>query len=112
MNMSMKLIKTAFDKISNGSKTIEIRVYDEKRQKLGVGDKITFALLPTKTKKITKTVTGLCISRSFVDLFKVIDSKKAGWENPKSTEEMVEDMRKFYSEEEEKQYGVVAIYFE
>ena len=34
----MKLKRTPFDKIRNGSKTIELRLNDEKRQKVNIGD--------------------------------------------------------------------------
>ena len=38
----MKLKRAPFDKIRNGSKTIELRLNDEKRQKVNIGDFIEF----------------------------------------------------------------------
>ena len=36
----MKLNESPFERIKNGTKTIEFRLYDEKRQQVKVGDKI------------------------------------------------------------------------
>ena len=38
----MKLYESPFEKIKSGRKTIELRLYDEKRQKVEEGDTITF----------------------------------------------------------------------
>ena len=38
----MKLKLSPFEKIENGSKMIELRLFDEKRQKVQVGDFIEF----------------------------------------------------------------------
>ena len=42
----MKLNESPFERIKNGSKTMEFRLYDEKRQKVKIGDKIEFSKLP------------------------------------------------------------------
>ena len=39
----MKLNKSPFERIKNGTKTIEFRLFDEKRQQIKVGDKIEFS---------------------------------------------------------------------
>ena len=41
MLYKMKLNKSPFERIKNGTKTIEFRLYDEKRKQIKVGDKIT-----------------------------------------------------------------------
>ena len=38
----MKLNSEMFDKVKSGKKTYEVRLLDEKRQKIGVGDTIIF----------------------------------------------------------------------
>ena len=38
----MKLHPEPFAKIKDGSKTIELRLYDEKRQRISIGDTIRF----------------------------------------------------------------------
>ena len=47
MTHYMNLVPSAFAKIANGSKTIELRLNDEKRQRINVGDKIIFNLSST-----------------------------------------------------------------
>ena len=38
----MKLLEDPFDRIKNGIKTIEFRLFDEKRRLIKIGDKIEF----------------------------------------------------------------------
>ena len=38
----MKLAPSPFEMIRNGKKTIELRLYDEKRKSISNGDRITF----------------------------------------------------------------------
>lgn len=40
----MRLHKEPFELIKNGSKTIELRLYDEKRQMINLGDTITLKI--------------------------------------------------------------------
>ena len=46
----MKLNESPFEMIKNGTKTIEFRLYDEKRQGVKIGDKIEFSKLPDLQK--------------------------------------------------------------
>ena len=40
------LHKMKLERIKNGTKPIEFRLYDEKRQQIKIGDKIEFSKLP------------------------------------------------------------------
>ena len=55
----MKLNESPFERIKNGTKTIEFRLYDEKRQKIKVGDKIEFSKLPDLDEKILVEVLDI-----------------------------------------------------
>ena len=44
----MSLNPAPFEKIKNGEKSIEIRLYDEKRRGVKIGDIIIFSKLPEK----------------------------------------------------------------
>ena len=48
----MKLTEVPFEEIKNGTKTIEFRLYDEKRQQIKLGDKIEFSKLPDLQEKL------------------------------------------------------------
>ena len=52
MKHSMKLLDIPYDKILSGKKSIEIRLFDEKRQKINIGDFIEFSKLPNLEDKI------------------------------------------------------------
>lgn len=51
----MKLNRDPFEKIKSGSKTIEMRLFDEKRQRISVGDFIEFSSADNLPKKNTDT---------------------------------------------------------
>lgn len=55
----MKLNESPFERIKNGTKTIEFRLYDEKRQQIKVGDKIEFSKLPDLQEKLEVDVMEL-----------------------------------------------------
>lgn len=42
MRHTMKLKEDPFERMKNGTKTIEFRLYDEKRRKIKVGMKLIF----------------------------------------------------------------------
>ena len=52
MRHTMKLKEDPFERMKNGTKTIEFRLYDEKRRKIKVGDEIEFFKLPKLQERI------------------------------------------------------------
>jgi ASC-1-like (ASCH) protein len=55
----MSLYEQPFNNILCGSKTIEIRLNDEKRRKVIVGDYIVFSRLPEQVEKLKVQVVEL-----------------------------------------------------
>lgn len=106
----MSLTSVPFDKIKNGNKTIEIRLYDEKRRGVKVGDIIVFSRLPDKNEKIEVEVIGLSIFKSFHDLFSNFAKSKFGHDKTLTIEDQIQLQREHYTAEEEKQNGVVGIH--
>ncbi len=106
----MSLTSVPFDKIKNRKKTIEIRLYDEKRRGVKVGDVIVFSRLPDKEEKIKVKVVGLSIFKSFHDLISHFDKSKFGHDQALSIEDQIQLQREHYTPEEEKQNGVVGIH--
>ncbi len=106
MKHFMKLQSRPFQKIVSGEKTIEVRLYDEKRQQVYVGDEIEFTEIGDAEKKITKTVTHLSLYKTFRELFESRDPKMFGGE---SVEGLLTQIKQFYSTEDEEKYGVVGI---
>ncbi len=104
----MHLHTEPFESIVKGIKTIEIRLYDEKRKNITVGDSIQFIKKTNPHETITVFVLELITCRSFKELFHTIDHKQLC--NFKLTsQQFTNNMYKYYSPEEEKKYGVLGI---
>lgn len=103
----MKLRLSPFEKIKNGSKTIELRLYDEKRQKVQVGDFIEFSCLDDETQKIQTRVTALHHFGSFAELFAAIPKEKFGYASAETPNPNYMD--EYYPREKQEQYGVLGI---
>lgn len=108
MRHTMKLKEDPFERMKNGTKTIEFRLYDEKRRKIKVGDEIEFFKLPKLQERILVRVKNLYRGDSFKNLFKIIFPDKDNKEINNKTEEML----KYYTHEQEKEYDVIGIEIE
>ncbi|MGM9882244.1 MAG: ASCH domain-containing protein [Bacilli bacterium] len=106
MKHEMKLNNGPFDSIKNGTKTIEMRLNDEKRQKLKVGDLIEFTNRATN-EKISVRIKNLFKYDNFEELYKHFDKRKLGYDDNDTID--YKDMEKYYSKEEQNKYGVVGI---
>lgn len=67
MTHYMNLVPSAFKNIADGSKTIELRLNDEKRQRINAEDTIVFNCYSTKDI-ITAQVSGLHKFSDFKEL--------------------------------------------
>ena len=109
--IEMKLREEPFLQIKNGEKTVELRLYDEKRRGLRIGDTVIFSKYGNENEKISVTVTGLYRDESFLSLFRSEKMLFAGGFLGYSREAAASLMRKYYTEEQERKYGVLAIEF-
>ena len=107
----MKLNAEAFEKMKARTKTVEIRLLDEKRRNLKVGDEIKFFKLPERSETIIVKVKKLERFASFREIFGKIDKKLFGHDGL-TTERQLERIYKIYSEEDEKKLGALAIFVE
>ena len=109
MVVNMKLSSEPFKKIEEGTKTVELRLLDEKRKGIQVGDYIKFSDLGSTNIIVTKVVE-LTYANSFEELFsKITDKNSMGFSEDATLQDMIEDMETYYSKEEQGQYGVVGI---
>ena len=106
MKHEMNLHDEPFKLIQNGSKTIEMRLNDEKRQLLNVDDTIEFTNRVTLEKIETKIIK-LYYYDSFKELYENFDKISIGYKEDE--EAKPEDMEMYYSKEDIEKYGVVAI---
>ena len=79
MEHKMKLKDKPFNSIKNGTKTVELRLYDEKRRLLKENDTIEFTNLVTGETLLVK-VLELCIYDNFEELFKYFDKVSMGFD--------------------------------
>ena len=107
MEHSFNLKQVYFDLIKQKIKIYEIRLYDEKRKLLSVGDQLNF-IASESGETIKTTITELIFFSSFKEMIKSLNSKDIGFEN-KTDEEIFSTYRQFYSSEQEQKYGVLAI---
>ena len=99
----MKLNESPFEMIKNGTKTIEFRLYDEKRQGVKIGDKIEFSKLPDLQEKLLVDVLELYQEDTFERLFRKLSF------NEEEVIRKTRAMHEIYSPEKEQQYGVLGI---
>ncbi len=102
----MNLAPSAFDSINTGKKTVEMRLNDEKRAKVNVGDEIEFENTATR-RKIRCAVVNLTRYQDFFELYTHFDKTVIGYEVNEAAN--AEDMYTYYSPEQIKKYGVLAI---
>ena len=110
MKHEMKLNNKAFNNIKSGIKKFELRLYDDRRKNINLGDTIIFHNLNNLEDTISVKVLALLRYPSFADLFKDIDYKLCGSAN--SLEEKLERVHTFYTIEQEKKHGILAIKIE
>ena len=107
----MKLQPEYYNYILNGTKRIEIRLNDEKRSKIKIGDTIKFLKEPELNESFKAKVVGLLRYNSFEDMFKDFDISVLS-DKSMSKEELIDVLEQFYTKEKQEQYGVLGIKIE
>lgn len=105
---NMKLESAAFEMIKSGQKTIELRLYDEKRKRLREGDEIVFTNLSTG-EIITTKIFKLHIFDSFNTLYEKLPLLRCGYTEENVCKATPTDMERYYSSDKQNEYGVVGI---
>ena len=105
----MKLNDKPFNLIKRRFKTYELRLFDEKRSKIEVGDYIEFTNRTDNNKQLLVEVVGIHRFKTFKDLYKDIPLERSGYLSTELDGASHLDMLEFYDEEKQSFYGVVAI---
>ena len=105
----MSLASGPFRMVEDGEKTIELRLNDEKRQKLRVGDIIRFENAGDPDDAIHVRVVALYPFASFAELYRALPLEKCGYTPEQSAHASPEDMNIYYTEEEQRRRGVLGI---
>ena len=105
----MNLQPKYYDFIKNGTKRIELRLYDEKRQQIQLGDTIEFA--KSEDEKFKAKVIGLLRYNSFQDLFEDFDISILA-DVSMTKQELMDVLCEFYTPEKQAQFGIIGIRLE
>ena len=106
----MKLQPGPFRAIAAGRKTVEMRLFDEKRRALRVGDRIRFTEMGMGDGVMTVRITALRPYSDFGTLYADYPPAVLGYEEGEIPRP--EDMEIYYSREEQARFGVLAIEIE
>ena len=105
----MRLEADAFEKIDAGEKTIELRLYDEKRRRIQAGDVIRFESTADDTDVLYARVDGLRFFASFDELYAALPLTACGYTAKEAKTASPRDMDRYYSPEAQRKWGVVGI---
>ena len=108
MTHSMQLQPSPFEMIKDGTKTIELRLFDEKRRKIQIGDTISFT--NTETREVLSVkVLELFVFDSFETLYRRLPLLECGYTKEDVETASPADMNAYYPKEMQRKSGVVGI---
>lgn len=108
MHHEMSLRPGPFGMIADGRKRYELRLLDEKRRLIQVGDTITF-ICTEDERTVHVRVTALHPFEDFVQLYASLPLTECGYTEENAASADPKDMEKYYPPEKQAQYGVLAI---
>ena len=108
MKHILKLQQRYYESMKNGVKQIELRLFDEKRKNIKIGDEIEFKKEPDLNESFIARVKAILLYENFESL---IDDYPIEILSDLNTnkKELVEELNKFYSKQKQEQYNVVGI---
>lgn len=107
----MGLYEEYFRAIKDGKKIVEVRLNDERRRNIRVGDSIEFIKVPQQDEILKVQVNDLRKYDTFETMYKDISFKDfdcEGW----TMKEMIYGTYEIYTVEQEKEWGALAIFIE
>lgn len=108
----MQLQPEPFRMIRSGRKTIELRLYDEKRQRIRPGDSIEFTCIEGHEPSYTARVKAIHLYDDFRALYRSLPLLLCGYTRENIARADYRDMEAYYSPAQQRQYGVVGIELE
>lgn len=108
MEHKLKLQPEYFKYINEGTKRIELRLYDEKRRLINIGDTIEFLKEPELEESLKVKVIGLLRYDSFNTLLNDFDISVLA-DKSMTKDRLLNVLEKFYTFENQQKYGVLGI---
>ena len=106
MKFNMHLKDGPFNAIKDGTKDIEMRLYDETRKQIKVGDIIEFAR-NDDSESLEVVVLNLHVFDSFKEIYEKFDKERLGYKENEVAH--YKDMEQYYPREKIEENGVVGI---
>jgi len=104
----MGLYGQYFDSITEGKKKVEVRLNDEKRRKIEVGDSIEFIKVPEQDETVQVQVTDLKIYDTSQAMYEDIPFQDFDCERW-TIQEMIDGTYEIYTPKQEEKWGTLAI---
>ncbi len=105
----MRLEPKAYARMEDGKKTIELRLYDEKRRRIQAGDVIRFESTEDETDVLFAQVTGMRFFATFDELYAALPLIDCGYTPEEVRTASPRDMDRYYAPAEQEKWGVVGI---
>ncbi len=102
----MQLVEDQLQKMKQGTKTIELRLNDEKRRNIKIGDIIQFESTTTSEKIIVEVVDRFEYP-NFYELYQDFNKVELGYDEDETSDP--KDMYDIYSKDRVLEYGVLGI---
>ncbi len=110
MRHKMKLKPAPFRAVASGEKVYELRLLDEKRQKVKVGDEILFAHTEQAGVTLLCRVLKVLPYPDFATLYASLPLTACGYTEEEAKTASPDDMTLYYPKEMQAKYGVVAFH--
>ena len=95
-----------YNMLKSGTKTIKLRLYDDKRKNIKIGNSIEFLNNSDADDKFTAQVINLHRASNFAELCKKIDCHDAGFA---TNNELLKVLKEFFSLNRQNELGIVGI---
>ena len=109
MTYEFNLSDEPYKKIKSGLKNVEMRLYDERRKDIKIGDYIILKNEDTN-KKLKVKVLNINIFNSFKELYASYPKNRLGYSDNETAS--YKDMNRYYDDFKQKKYKVMAIEIE
>lgn len=96
----------SFNKMKNGERSVEVRLFDKKRQQLKIGDIIEFVNIETKEKLLTQ-LKGIAIFENFSDMVDYLTPQLLGYPNK---EELMLRFERLYPADLVSRFNIVGLF--
>ncbi len=104
----MKIKPEYYELVKEGTKKYEVRTNDDRRKQMKIGDYILLMKEPELEERLLLEIINKIEYPNFTVLYDSLPKKDVGFEG-RETADIVQELRRFYTEEQENQIGTVAI---